>query len=314
MYINPIYFTTIVSRDHLFKLLAMHTSLCLNCPDFRMFILCADEVVHKLLQAIPLKNTTLFEVRDVEDERVARARFDRIFHAFCWTLKPVFLHYVLERFPTARYYAHVDGDLCFYSNPDAIFAENPDASLYLTHHRNSLSFMQFYPITGIYNTGFVGLKRDDVSRKAIKTWKDQCLSNCPIKEDPVKRLFGDQRYVEDWPNTYPGVHVVRSLGANTAMWNIANYHVSPKGNAIMINGDPLIFYHFSGLSIFNANEFNLSWFMHIDDEAAVSLIYRPYLKLLNTAIREVGRYFPWFHYGFVDRSQVPDIHYYRCAE
>lgn len=307
------HFSAIVSKDHLFKFLAMHASLCGHFKNYRLFVLCVDEVAAKVLQAIPLKNTTLINMKELENEKVLKARQDRIFHAFCWTLKPVFLHYVVEHFPEAKYFAHLDSDLYFFSSLEPLFGENPEASLYLTHHRNSLKYMSFYPLTGIFNTGFVGVRRDEHARKALSRWKDQCLAYCPIKEDPEKRLFGDQRYVEEWPVNYPGVHVVRSLGANTAMWNIDNYHVSLRDGKVHINGDPLLFYHFSGLSIVSSTEFSLSWF-HPVDEKAVNLIYKPYLKTLSTAIREVSKYFTWFHEGFVDRSQVPDVNFYSYLE
>lgn len=304
------HFTTVVSRDHLYKFLAMYSSLQENVDGYRLFVLCTDDAVYDVLSAIPFKNIVLVRLQEIEDEALLKARADRLFHAYCWTLKPVFLNHVLQAFPDAYYFAHLDADLFFFSDPTALFAENPTASLYLTHHRNAKDFEVFYTITGIYNTGFVGCRRDDTSLAAIADWAEKCIAHCPIKEEPQRKLFGDQRYVEDWPQKYKKVHVVASIGANAALWNIANYRVSRQGGQVRLNNVPLIFYHFSGLSIISRYEYNLCWYYHIQDERVVSWIYHPYLERLAAAIGGVQEYFPWFEWGFSDRKDVPNTHLY----
>jgi len=307
---DAFHFATVVSKDHLYKFLAMNSSLMENAGDYKLYVLCADDEVYGVLRAIPFKNIVLIQLKDIEDEALLEARSNRLFHAYCWTLKPVFLHHVLQFYPDAHYFAHLDADLFFFSDPAAIFAEKPDASLYLTHHRNAKDFEHFYSITGVYNTGFVGCRRDSTSLAAVEEWAEKCIAHCPIKEEPERKLFGDQRYVEDWPEKYNNVHVVVSIGANAALWNIANYSVSRKGGQVLLNDVPLIFYHFSELSVISRYEFNLCWYYHIGDENVVSLIYHPYLERLSAAIGGVQEFFPWFSWGFSDRKSVPDTHYY----
>ena len=120
----------------------------------------------------------------------------------------------------------------------------------------------------------------------------KCIAHCPIKEEPQRKLFGDQRYVEDWPDKYKKVHILESIGANAALWNITNYKVTRKGGQILLDNVPLIFYHFSGLSIISRYEFNLCWYYHIQDEKVVSQIYHPYLERLSAAIGGMQKYFP----------------------
>ncbi len=48
------------------------------------------------------------------------AKSNRIFHEYCWTLKPIFLYYVINKYDNAKYYAHVDADLFFFSDLDYI--------------------------------------------------------------------------------------------------------------------------------------------------------------------------------------------------
>ncbi len=304
------HFTTVVSQDHLYKLLAMYSSLKANCSDFKLFAVCASDIVWHILHKAAFPEIVPVPLYEIENGALLKAKEDRPFHAYCWTLKPVFLHYVMTKYKDCQYYAHLDADLYFYASPDEIFNENPQASLFLTHHRNSRNFLEYYGRTGVFNTGFVGCKNDAVALSAVTQWKDQCIYFCPIQEDTVRKLFGDQRYVESWPDQFPGVHVVRSYGVNTALWNIQNYTVTQRDGKIYLNDDLLIFYHFSGLTIISSNEFNLNWYYHIDDPIMLNHIYLPYIRTLSNAMKEMSLYFPWFTTVCLRKELTPDTHYY----
>ncbi|TYQ16887.1 UNVERIFIED_CONTAM: hypothetical protein Cloal_3463 [Acetivibrio alkalicellulosi] len=307
---HKFHFTTVVSKDHLYKFIAMYASLSIYCDNFKLYVLCASEIVYEMLEVIGLEHVKLIRLKEIENEKLLKAKKDRIFHAYCWTLKPCFLYYVMINYSKARYFAHLDADLCFFDSPGKIFSENKNASLFLTHHRNSKKFTHFYDISGIYNTGFVGCKNDDIAKEAVRQWKNKCIEYCPIKEDTVKKVFGDQRYVEDWPIDFPGVHIVETVGANTALWNVTDYKVTLFNEKVFINKDSLIFYHFSGLAIVNSTVYNICLYYHIDDENIVNYIYVPYLKMLKNSIDEIKRYFPDFNEGFFKRKNLPNTHFY----
>lgn len=307
---NKYHFTTVVSQDHFFKFMALAASLRNVCRNFKLYVLCIHDILWHILKKIDIENVVPVMISELEDDTLAKIREDRHFHAYCWTLKPVFLHYVMENYGDCQYFAHLDADLFFYDNPDNIFNENPYATLYLTHHRNSRNFLKYYATTGIYNTGFVGCRNTPIAFAAVNKWKNQCIEYCPITEDPVRKVFGDQRYVETWPDEFEGVHVVRSYGANTAVWNMQNYTVSIRDGKVYINEYPLTFYHFSGLTLISRREFNLSWYYHIDDDMVVNYIYKPYVLTLRNVMKEMEKYFPWFNAGFLPRELTPDTHYF----
>lgn len=303
------HFSAVVSQDHFFKYLALVSSLRNTLRDFRIYALCVDEIVWHILNKIGFQEVVPVMLKDVHSDMLEKARGDRPLQAFCWTLKPVALKYVMEKHSDCEYFAHLDADLFFYESPEFIFQENPGASLFLTHHRNSRNFLKYYGSTGVFNTGFVGCKNDYIAYNAVSKWKSQCLLYCPIKEDPIHKVFGDQRYVESWPEEFRNVHVVRSPGANAALWNIQNYTVSLVDGKIHVEGSPLIFYHFSGLTIISRNEFNINWYYHIDDKMVLDLIYKPYINALVNVMNEMRVHFPWFNAGFLPREYTPDTHY-----
>ncbi|MGI6086078.1 MAG: hypothetical protein ACOYIF_11710, partial [Acetivibrionales bacterium] len=123
------HFTTVVSQDHLFKYLAMVSSLRANCHDFKLFTLCVNEIVWHILNKINIAEIVPVMLKEVESDMLVRAKKERPFQAFCWTLKSVFLHYVMGKYQDCSYFAHLDADLFFFSSPDNIFLENPSASL-----------------------------------------------------------------------------------------------------------------------------------------------------------------------------------------
>ncbi|MDQ2087560.1 putative nucleotide-diphospho-sugar transferase [Herbivorax sp. ANBcel31] len=307
---HKFHFTTIVSKSHLYKFTAMYTSLSMHCDRFKLYVLCADEIVYKILKTMRFEHVKLIKMREIENKRLLKAKKNRNFYAYCWTLKPCFLYHVMMNYHKARYFAHLDADLCFFDNPRRIFSENKNASLFLTHHRNSEDFLQFYDLTGIYNTGFVGCKNDDIAKKAVRQWKNKCIKYCPMKEDTIKKAFGDQRYVEDWPVNFPGVHIVKTAGANAAFWNISNYKVTLQNKKVFIDEHPLIFYHFSGLVMVDSTVYSICLNYSIDDENVVNYIYVPYLKMLKSCIDKVKRKFPNFNEGFLKREYLPDANFY----
>jgi len=310
---NKYHLSMILSGSNLFKLIPMYVSLENYCSDFKLFILCMDDSVYNILNKIAFKNIILVQLKDIEENNhdLEIAKSNRIFHEYCWTLKPIFLYYIVNKYDNAEYYAHVDADLFFYSDLDYIFNENPDASIFLIDHRNSEEFKLYYELSGIYNTGFVGFKNTNEAKAAVKLWGDRCLKKCTIEYDTVNKTFGDQRYVEDWPKLFKNVHIVNSIGANAALWNIKNYKVSMKNNVAYLDDSPLLFYHFSGLTILGRREFDLCPYYHIEDENIINYIYDPYVRWLSQSIENLIKEFPWFNAGFVDKINIVNLNNYK---
>lgn len=307
------HFSMVLSESNLFKAITMYASLSEHCNNFKLFILCMNDSVYRVLSKIGFKNIILVKLKDIERNNydLALAKSNRIFHEYCWTLKPNFLYYVMNKYDNAEYYAHVDADLFFFSNIDYIFNENPNASIFLTDHRNSKEFLNYYELSGLYNTGFVGLKNNNEAKSAVRLWGDMCLKKCTVEYDTINKTFGDQRYVEEWPNIFKNVHIVNSIGANVAFWNVKNYKVSKMNNVVYVDDSPLIFYHFSSVIILGPREFDLSSFYRIDDKNLMNYIYDPYVRWLSKSIENVIIEFPWFNAGFIDRSNIINLHNYK---
>jgi len=301
------HFSTVVSYKYVYKFLAMQESLEKHCKNYHLFALCSDSTAHRILTKLPIKNITLLSVSDLESDELLHARRNRNYHEYCWTLKPYLLEHIMNAFRDTQYFAHLDSDLFFFSEPKQIIREAPSASLFLTDHNNSDRFLSSYETSGRFNTGFVGSKNDPEAYSAVLWWKRKCLEKCPIVANVAEGVYGDQKYVERWPQLFNNVHRVVTKGANVAQWNIEGFTVNERGGNIFVNEDALIFYHFSGLSILDRNEYSLSTFFRIE-ENALKYIYLPYINNLAKQIDFVASICPDFKDGFADRRFTSAVH------
>lgn len=301
------HFSSVVSFKYLYKFLAMQESLEKHCGNYHLFTLCSDSTAYRILTKLPLKNITLLSISHLESDELSQAKQNRSYHEYCWTLKPYFLEYIMDAFKDTRYFAHLDADLYFYSEPEQIIAEAPSASLFLTDHNNSDNFLHSYETSGRFNTGFVCCKNDAEAYSAVLWWKKRCLERCPIVANVAEGVYGDQKYVEKWPLLFNNVHKVRTKGANVAQWNIQGFRVTCREGKVYVNDDRLIFYHFSGLSILSRNEYNLSTFFRVEENAK-QLIYIPYILNLAKQVDFVANSVPDFQEGFADRKLTSNVH------
>jgi hypothetical protein len=67
------------------------------------------------------------------------------------------------------------------------------------------------------------------------------------RDDIPNGLFTDQRWADHMPAMFEGVKILRSPAYNVATWNLSSRRATGRAPmGILINGEPLCFYHFSG--------------------------------------------------------------------
>jgi hypothetical protein len=271
----------------------MAKSLFENCPDSKLFVICFDETCFEILQKLNLPGVIPISLESFEDAELKKARLTRTAVEYFWTCTPSVPLYLLQRYPEIDLITYLDADLMFFNQLEMVFDLMKDHSILITPHRYTPEYDRSNE-TGIYCVQFVSFKRDSVGMAALNWWRGKCLEWCYNYFDEGK--FGDQKYLDHWPDQFKNVFVCEHLGVGAAPWNIQQYKVTKKDNAIYINHDPLVFYHFHSLKMYQNMEVNVGDYPIKRD--AVQFIYRPYWNALCSTYREIRKMQPEFIMGF----------------
>ncbi|GAA3956266.1 hypothetical protein GCM10022246_07780 [Pedobacter ginsengiterrae] len=97
---------------------------------------------------------------------------------------------------------------------------------------------------GIYNLGFLGLKRSEISEKFLHWWCERLNEKCII--DLKEGYFTDQIWLNLVPSLFKEVLVIDHPGFNAAYWNLHDRTIHLEAGKFIVNTtEDLFFYHFS---------------------------------------------------------------------
>ena len=103
---------------------------------------------------------------------------------------------------------------------------------------------------GTYNLGFCAVRDTPNTRRYLSWWQGKLRRNCVVDHD--RGVFVDQSWVDLAPGLFDNVAILRHPGYNAAYWNLAQreaHATTPIQPAPgVVNGQPLVFFHFSGLN------------------------------------------------------------------
>jgi len=170
---------------------------------------------------------------------------------FNTAVKPFYFEYLFSKYPEVDQIYYLDPDLCFYQSPKIMDQECGKAEILLTPN---LIYITPTPSTGelaslrhgMYNLGFIGLKRGAESFRLIQWWKERLKEHCRI--DKCYGIFVDQKWMDLAPLFFDRIKSVKLPGWNMAWWNFSERKLlqTPKGYAVNQPETPLVFFHFSG--------------------------------------------------------------------
>jgi hypothetical protein len=258
-----------------------------------LWILCLDAETYATLQALRLERVELIALPELEcaDPALRAVRSTRQPVEYYWTCGPAFLLYVFQRQPRLEQLTYLDADLFFFGNPTPIFELLGTGSVLLFEHNfaPSVPAEARGPHRGRYNVGLLVFRNTAAGMSCLQTWRKQCLERCTYH--PKTDRFGDQQYLDDWPTRYEGVVTLRPGTADLAPWNLDNYSLSAERGKPLVNGEPLLFFHFSRLRIITNWLYDPGLWRHRAHGSAVIRhhVYLPYVRELRAARRQIQR-------------------------
>lgn len=282
-----LHFCTYFDANYLARFLPMYRSLARFCEEeFRLWALCLDPASESALTELQLPSVVIVSLADLEahdrDLRGVKGGRSRIEYYF--TCTPALICYLFQKHGEIELLTYLDADLHFYSSLRPIWNEMGDASILIIPHRFPERLID-QERHGIFNVAFLSFRRDERAKACIESWRRRCLEWCYDRHEEGK--FGDQKYLDDWPGRFPGVHVLQYKGANLAPWNIEQYRVTREGDDICVDGRPLIFYHFQGYQRLSGRAADPGIYAYGQrcSKTAVLSIHVPYVKAVMEAER-----------------------------
>ena len=275
MSLKKIGFVTYFNKFYLLKGLAMLTSLIKHVPQAPIWVLAFDSYTKNIIKKMKLSNVHIIYPDDFEDTALKKAKKNRSLVEYFWTCSPSLPLYVLKKQPQLTHVIYVDADMFFYSSPLPALKELSDKQILTVEHRYPESQKSREATSGRFNVGFQIFKRAPQSLRCLKRWRNQCLDWCYARQEDGK--YGDQLYLNEWPKLYDQLVISQNLGLNTAPWNITQYKVTSKKEAIYIQSDKLICYHFHQFDILGPDKFDYILGYKLSSVVSKN-IYDPYAK------------------------------------
>lgn len=165
-------------------------------------------------------------------------------------VKPWALEHLLERGHEQVLY--IDPDIYLYRQLEEVNALlDGGASMVLTPHLLAPMNDEKHPdertirMAGTYNLGFIALREHPATRRMLTWWQGKLARDCVV--DMANGIFVDQSWMDLVPGLFDGVAVLRHPGYNIAYWNMAQRHVAAAAGGYTVNGQPLSFFHYSGV-------------------------------------------------------------------
>lgn len=312
-------FCTLFDVNYLPRGLVLYRSLERHCDDFRLRVFCMDRRTKEILDRLGLPRLTAIGLEELEahDRDLAGVKPTRTQVEYCWTATPAVCAYALETEPELEAITYLDADLMFFRDPEPIWQELGEDSVLIVPHRYAPQWQGHEETSGTYNVEFMTFRRDARGLEALHWWRERCIEWCYYRFEGGK--MGDQKYLDDWPERFEGVHVLEHPGAGLAPWNVANYTLGSSDGSVLVDDRELVFYHYHslrlyrGITLFRALGFLSDDYRYTGGSTPFvwttnypllprerELVYEPYLRELGRALQDVRRDAGSFDAGFVE--------------
>ncbi|MEA5448426.1 methyltransferase domain-containing protein [Leptolyngbya sp. CCNP1308] len=253
---------TIVTKSHLCYARTLAESVRQHHPEISVYVLLADRVdkyfdpEKEPFELIQLANLP-------EQDILQQMCFYYTSFELCCALR-AWLHDYLWHHTTVEKWLFLDGDIFVTHRLDSIFEQLDRHSVLINPHYQSwqaLSSEDSLPEVilrlGIYNGGFLGVRRCEESAQFI-IWFKGCLQHhCfnDLSTDNPRGLYVDQRWLDFLPALFPNTGLLRHPGANLGHWNLWEHPLClEEDGKVTVDAKPLLFLHFSGWQIENPRQ------------------------------------------------------------
>jgi hypothetical protein len=297
-------FCTLFNSSFLSRGLAMYESLKKYCAEFHLYIFAFDDKTYKVLSSLNLDKASIISLKDFENPELLAIKKTRTPTEYFWTCTPATIEYVINEYQVPEC-TYLDADIYFFGDPKILLDEIGNKSVLITEHGYFPKEFDQTATSGRFCVQFITFKNNEAGLNILKNWKELCFKWCYVKMEEGK--FGDQKYLDDWPEKYPeDVHILKNIGGGAAPWNTQRFSYFLKNKRTYIKDlttnktQQLIFYHFHGLRFYtlvnNFRFFKLNYkrfdyavsTRYIFSASVKKYVYQEYFKHLNKIKKQVA--------------------------
>jgi hypothetical protein len=238
-----------------------------------------DDTTYRILAEMQLPHVQLISLSDFErdDSQLLQAKQNRSVIEYYFTCTPSLPLYIFNHSPVEDIITYLDADLYFFSSVEPVYQELGKGSILIIGHRFSPALSG--SLNGTYNVGLLAFRKDLNGLACLQSWRNNCIEWCYDRYEDGR--YADQKYLDVWPDNFQGVVILQHKGAGLAPWNLENYNYSWTNGEFLIDGQPLIVYHFEGIKRLNRWIFDTNvngYFYTRTPRIVKNRVYVPYLK------------------------------------
>jgi hypothetical protein len=242
--LSTITVATNFDSGYLTRAITLFHSLRSNEP-VQFEVLALDTLAELAVADLPSTNVTQIRKFLERNPHVATAieplnKAERIF-----ATGPSFLLESMSKVPDGGWLIYCDADLVFYRGIDEYMSSFGEASVVIVPHNHYPWNRKRLAKYGEFNVGLVAFRNDEDGREVLEFWAKSCLEWC--RDIPDSDRYADQKYLESFPSITKKVAVDRRVGSNLAPWNSSLRDFGRNGSEVLVDGQPLYFFHMQGL-------------------------------------------------------------------
>lgn len=242
---------TSVTVNYIPKARVLAHSLKRHCPNYQFHLVLCDH----LPESIQIENEPFDSIITVAELPISNIKSWLFKHSvveMCTAVKGIAFQEIFQRHQCEKL-IYLDPDIVVFDRLDRLSELLDRYSILLTPHQtlpeetieaaidNEICSLKH----GVFNFGFLGVRHSEEGNKFLNWWAQRCQEFC--YDDIPGGLFTDQRWGDLIPAFFTDYYVLRDPIYNVATWNLTHRIATGSlESGILINNEPLCFYHFSG--------------------------------------------------------------------
>ena len=261
-------FCTLFDSNYLDKGITLYKSMQRSIPEFRLYVFAFDSRCYEVLKAEHYSNMIPISLEEFETPELLSVKKTRTRAEYCWTCSPWIIKHVLDNY-NEKICTYIDADMEFFSSPQPIFDEmhKEGCSTIIVPHRfkDKKTEEEARDKQGLYCVEFNTFVNDKNGYEALNWWADKCLDWCFYTTPGTTEWYGDQKYLNLFPELFNGVMICNHYGVGLAPWNIKLVEYAGVENNIPIikviaTGEeyPIILFHFENVGFITPHILHVS--------------------------------------------------------